>query len=480
MKQALHIFKKDVRYLRLEICLILTLSAVFAWVDTHSPGVWWMEMLLTIGAMYAIARVIHAEAIPGDTQFWITRPYRWKSLLGAKILFILVFVNLPIFTARLYVLTSGFPLVSVLPGLLWSQLLMILAASLPLAALAAVTTGVVPFIFSALIALAIAAGAPYVMYPRFYSPHGGFLGPAEWVWNSIVIITLIASAIPIMYVQYKRRSTLFSRLFGLSVTTLGAVAYLLVPWPFVLAVQKSVSRQTFDTSSVQVALDPGSKLSLVQRDWPGVLDLPIVVRGVPDGVDVDAEALAVTFQGSDGRIWKSTPYYRPQLHLNQSGPGNSVLNAIVMVDKAFFSEQREKRVTLHASLYVMLFGNARYKTISLDGGFADVGDGLRCYRPPESPLWLETSGRVYCTSPFRWPNRLLYAKYSENDTRSFQQDLSYSPFPSNLSFDYMAGSEVSAPRSAREVTMVIKEPLANIRLDFEARDIRLTDFQCCR
>jgi len=101
MRQTLHIFGKDVRYLWREICLVLALDAMFAWIETHSPDPWWAEMLLTAAAGYLVARLIHAEAIPGDRQFWITRPYRWKSLLGAKLLFVLVFVNLPILIAQL-------------------------------------------------------------------------------------------------------------------------------------------------------------------------------------------------------------------------------------------------------------------------------------------------------------------------------------------------------------------------------------------
>jgi hypothetical protein len=32
-----------------------------------------------------VVRVIHAEALHGDTQFWLTRPYRRGSLLGANV-----------------------------------------------------------------------------------------------------------------------------------------------------------------------------------------------------------------------------------------------------------------------------------------------------------------------------------------------------------------------------------------------------------
>jgi hypothetical protein len=147
MRQALHIFRKDVRYLWREICLVLALMAIFAWMNP-----WWMALLLLASTSYLIARLIHAETIPGDRQFWITRPYRWQSLLGAKLLFMLTFVNLPIFLAQFGIVTAGgFPLSSILAGLFWSQVLLIFTLSLPVAALAAMTPGIMPFFFSMLI-----------------------------------------------------------------------------------------------------------------------------------------------------------------------------------------------------------------------------------------------------------------------------------------------------------------------------------------
>ena len=68
MRQTLHIFGKDVRYLWREICLVLALDAMFAWIETHSPDPWWAEMLLTAAAGYLVARLIHAEAIPGASS----------------------------------------------------------------------------------------------------------------------------------------------------------------------------------------------------------------------------------------------------------------------------------------------------------------------------------------------------------------------------------------------------------------------------
>src|ERR1051325_5041100 len=113
MEQTWHIFKKDIRYLRFEIAFLLLLIALFTWMATHGgaasslSGV--MEPLIVAAVAYTLARLIHAETIPGENQFWITRPYQWSSLLAAKILFAVTFVNLPVLVAQtIILLTFGF------------------------------------------------------------------------------------------------------------------------------------------------------------------------------------------------------------------------------------------------------------------------------------------------------------------------------------------------------------------------------------
>src|SRR5579872_1708348 len=101
MRQALHIFKKDTRHLRWEIAISLALLAVFAFTEalpdrkpsSHSEG---LTLLPALAWFFLITRVIQSEALTGDKQFWVTRPYSWKSLLAAKIFFLLAFITLPL------------------------------------------------------------------------------------------------------------------------------------------------------------------------------------------------------------------------------------------------------------------------------------------------------------------------------------------------------------------------------------------------
>jgi hypothetical protein len=141
MKQSIHIFLKDAYCLRIEIGVFALLAAILAWAGGRVAE---SQLLLEAGAIYLITRVVHAEPIPGDRQFWLTRPYNRMSLAGAKLLFIAAFICAPICAAQLVMLlASGFPLLPAIPGLLWSQALIFFVGSFLVAALASITSSTV-------------------------------------------------------------------------------------------------------------------------------------------------------------------------------------------------------------------------------------------------------------------------------------------------------------------------------------------------
>jgi len=163
MKQALHIFAKDARRFWPEIVVSLAITALFAriypnqwlnqsqlyavsgWGFAGPQGLQLLATVLTVlvpvGWWLLIARVIHGESLVGDRQFWLTRPYEWKHLLAAKVLFLLVFVYLPLVAAQLALLAeAGLQRFPYTPGLLYNLLLITGALVLPLFALASVTS----------------------------------------------------------------------------------------------------------------------------------------------------------------------------------------------------------------------------------------------------------------------------------------------------------------------------------------------------
>jgi hypothetical protein len=107
MIQSLHILRKDLRHLWPDLLLyaaLLVASSVvtpMTWNETNASNAplhlfaGLLKILIPIIWLVLIARLIHDEALVGDTQFWITRPYQWTSLVSAKLLFLGLCVLLP-------------------------------------------------------------------------------------------------------------------------------------------------------------------------------------------------------------------------------------------------------------------------------------------------------------------------------------------------------------------------------------------------
>ena len=154
MRQAWHIFLKDVRRLRYELIVILVFTAAYAWLQGHwSPlssarngrvnqtAGMLRGFLLPMAWWYLASLAVYGEPLPGNRQFWVTRPYRWTSLLGAKLLFIVAFVSFPLLLADCFILTlQGFHPWASPVGLLWHEVALFAVIFLPMMAVACITT----------------------------------------------------------------------------------------------------------------------------------------------------------------------------------------------------------------------------------------------------------------------------------------------------------------------------------------------------
>lgn len=476
MRQTLHIFLKDVRYLRGEIALLLLLAAAFT--VLHVPRLrlannsWLAELAFVATAAFLIGRLILAEAIPGDRQFWITRPYRWRSLLGAKILFIVAFVNLPLLFAQLFIVVSdGFPFLASVPGLLWEQVLLFAFVALPCAALASLNGSMAAFIFCELIVVA-AAGGLWEALPANAPLPGG----ADWVRDFVAALALACVAIPVLVVQYRSRRTTFSRSFAIGGTALGAVLFVALPAPFALAVQAHLSKDPAIARSIRAALAVTVAQPIPDPNSAKVtLNFQIALAGVPASAEVQPNALSLSLQAPDGSFLNFGLADCPQLQRETVSPDKTTILAVCRADSAFFRVERGKRVAVRGSLYLTLFGNQRSQTIPLTNQPSNALDGLQCYTDVAGAEW-----DVYCRSAFRWPARLIYAKLGHTNANSFTQAVSYSPFPASLEIEpvetrWASGFASIVPPKVRDVTIIVKEPLAHFRRDFSG-DLQLYDY----
>jgi hypothetical protein len=204
VKQALHIFRKDVRYLRWELGVALLLLAMFVCGQLYPQELGYvrnaiMSYLLLAFWAFLCARLVQAEPIPGDRQFWITRPYEWRSLLGAKMLFIVVCIGVPLLVVDAVVLSvKGFSVAAHLPGLAWALLLITASALMVFCAFATLTRGLTDWMFGAIVTV----GALYTLDTV---ARQSFWGGVEWMREYGAAAIVFVAALVVLLGQYSRR-----------------------------------------------------------------------------------------------------------------------------------------------------------------------------------------------------------------------------------------------------------------------------------
>ncbi len=472
MKQAIHIFKKDVRYLRYDVAFALLAAMAFCLTTIHNlrgPGP--VAVILPVTWWFLIGRVIHAEALPGNRQFWLTRPYQWQSLLGAKLLFILAFVNTPLLIADAVIIgAAGFSIGAELGGLLWMQLLLLAAFVLPTAAFSAITSGLTELLMVTLLlivgVLARILVSPLLSWGDFSWMELG------WVKICYVAAQIAATAAIILLWQYARRNTFAARtLTGAIVLALLASSALL-PWTAAFTLQTYFSRRKIDISSVRIELDSDRKwLGRIYATEGGqiVAELPLRISGLPTGTELKPNGLTVKLHAPDGET--SVVHQPPPYSFNfESG----ILSLRAVMGKAFYKRAKDKPLQLRGKLYFTLYGNRQQVSIPVNGRSVPVkGVGL-CSADASFLL---------CRSAFRPPSDWVTIRMLQDSsngakatTEDFSHRTSYSPFPAELSIDPLYRFLSPRVNATVEARVQVWEPFVHLERNFELYDVRLNDF----
>ncbi len=463
MRQAFHILKKDFRRLRYEIAGLVALALAYGWIEPrgYRPEI---QFLLVAGVGLLISMVIHAEAIPGDKQFWTTRPYRWPSLLAAKLIFILLFVNLPVFIARVViVLSDGIPIGSALSGLIWSQLWLLLGIGVPVAALAALTRGLVTFVFAATAILAFIFAVPSFTY-QF---HSSWLSGLQWIRNGIVLAVLVAACSAIFYNQYRNRQSSGSRILAGA----GAVLVVGMSWfmteDFAMDLQAGLSQQALDPSALQIVSAPVLRIVPANNYLRGDpeeahIDLDITLKNVPPGFDVYAEEVTYSLTEADGLRWTSG-----QRNLGAVVSQGVFYKAPSWISPEFFAATHDKPVEFKATVFFSLFGNPREKTVVLEQTPQNVMDDMQC--------WANTMGHLNCRSVSGLSMNLVTAT-SGLLTVPIRSWLTYALVPVGANLNPIQEDGNSELRIVGgKVSIALKERLGYVRRDFVIPSVRLDD-----
>ncbi len=467
MKQALHIFKKDVSYLRYDIGI--TLLAVVAFIlggIRHVPA---FGAFLPVTWWFLIARLIHAEALPGDRQFWLTRPYKWKSLLGAKVLFVLVFINLPLLTADAVIIHAvGFSVGHEMAGLLWTQVLLTMAFVLPVAAFSAITSGLGELLFATLfVVIGILA--------RLITPWIHWGSPwfeLEWIRTYSFVAQLAAAAAVILLWQYARRNTLATRIVAGAAAVVLLASSSLLPWTTAFALQTHLSQRSIAPSSIRVELDSDRKwlgrIYTAEQDQM-VAELPLQISGIPVGTELRPNGLTVTLRAPDGETWivNQPPPYSFTFEVG-------IISLRAVMGGAFYAKVKDQPLQFRGTLFFTLYGNKQSARIPLNRGSVPVS-GILCSAAAHF---------LRCDSVFRAPSDLVAIQVLQEFPRGPKatterpfRSTSYSPFPADLSVDPLYQSFFSPQiDTISEAHVETLQPLAHLEQDFEIDHVRLNDF----
>lgn len=478
-EQAVHIFRKDMRHLRWEIAgvlvltLLLALTGAQSWeavqerggVDYDSEGP--VSVMLLVAWTMLVARVIQTDAVPGDRQFWLTRPYSRVGLALSKALFLAAFIVAPFLLAQAaIVLWTGLPLFSYLGGLLWNQVLLTVLVLLPTAAVAALTRNLAQFLPAAIVTGGLLA--------VLVSDQPRSFGDREWIRSTLGFAIVLGVVGWVLWRQYRLRRSGYTALLALGATAAGLVLYLSFPRSVAYAIQSKLIGARDSRFEIRLAAAMGDQPAQMSGRTPNryrqLLELPLKLEGAEVG-EVKLETADVTFRTLSG------------IARHSSAKLERVKGQLVQrtsVDRKFYEAAKNAPVTVRAEYSVVRFARARVAEVPLDG----------------TPVFLTGSGqcgvvasydrpRFVCRSAFK-PPQVVVSERLVRDEEFRWPPAVYSPFPSQLRFypvmarSYQfnkADAEELAPATPeRPAVLTVREPVAYFRYRLEKTNVRLADY----
>ena len=485
MKQALHIFKKDVRYLRWELGVALLLLGMFVYTQTHPDEVRRTNRAMIVMLLqscfwaYLCARLIQAETIPGDRQFWLTRPYDWRSLLGAKLLFVVAFISAPLLICDGVILAcEGFSVTANLAGMLCSVMLTTVGLLMTLCAFAALTRGLARWMVSLMATIGGVIGLSWI-------GKGNVWGGVEWMrdYGDIAILFIAASATLIWQYRYRRTAV------SIALLAAGLLASLLYASygssALALEVQMRLSKPRADPSAIQVAFRPSTEhRSASQEAYMQVggrdaiaLALPMEVAGLGQGQDVMTDETELIVETEDGHAQDLDQSIGSSLQRWPSG-----YRQILNVGRTVYEKSKGRPVRLKLTLYLTLLGNPASRTIRLNTDAVPVpGVGL-CSASGKYSI-----ERIACISPMHDFVNIPLVRLGPDRQDRFIAPRNYSPLPADSSISplhryFYNGLNISyrgqpTYGAMGQVTLISLEPLAHFRRDLVLQGVHLEDYQ---
>jgi hypothetical protein len=399
MKQAIHIFLKDLRALWIQVATLMLAIGIYALVDITSandnPGGAIFSLVVGAAVWFLIARAVHQESLPGENQFWLTRPYERNSLLISKFLMALCIVIVPFFLADCVILLAqSLPFAANLGGLVLRQFIVAGWLVLPPFAIATVTRSITEdiMVWIAVIGITIAG----LDYSHAFNER----------YLVLVALALMLAAIGR---QYFTRGTKASR-------ALMAIAVLLPLLPFPVPAALAIEGLQNDPATSGISLVADSE-SIAEQPRAGMsymhcAPLPVSVKGMQPGWRLTLRGQEDTFTagGKTRSVERGSTGWLPARFDFEGGSGaiSACLNAPGLQDVG------TGPLTLHTSVELAVLAEdppvrikATLNPFSVPGiGTCQFQPGIDFRRNYElackSPVWFPRQGRVIVGSVDSW------------------------------------------------------------------------------
>jgi hypothetical protein len=347
-------------------------------------------------------------------------------------------------------------------GMLWNQVLVTATFVLPVAAVAALTTGMVQFLLIALVAFAglLLLSMRFALFAAVLVD-GGWRH-IEWihVYYSLLVVAIAAPAILLW--QYARRRTLAARYLAGGVAAILALGAPL-SWNTAFAIQSRLSRRPVPASTIRAGLNTSFQWmtrAIIERGNHVILSIPLQIAGIADDLTVKSEGLTFTIEAPGGAVWHADK--DPGSNVSSTG---QLTTLRTVMDESFYQKVKDQPVNLRGYIYLTLYGDRQATKVPFTERLQPVrGLGIcSASGGAGAPYFL------VCNSAFRTQPDLVSVRFEDTgrEPSSFTPGrlASYSPFPAELSLNPLnAYTSYSISKDRLDgVTVMTTEPLAYVR-----------------
>ena len=420
-----HIFKKDWKLAGVFVLVVSVVHGIDS-VIIYKLGLFGEDpmlelladavpMLAFFASMFLIGAIVHLDSIPGMRQDWLVRPISRRDLVVEKFLFVVLMVNGPIFAAVLLLgLANKFSFRVSLVAAVWQAAFLLFAFTLPVFSFASVTKNMTQ-------AFILGCGCTFIILG--FQTIAGYLnsrahGTLEtiawsgvgWVGETARFALSVAAAAIILWLQYFRRKTLFSRgivvLFGLVL-----LATQFIPWKVAFALEQKLSPIPGVATNAVLKFDLGigkfqspsglgASSELGRRYNPGEhtsVYLPLQVAGTHKNAFLLTDLVVVRLIVPGGKV---AFHGRGEgLEFTDAGPNNLAYQEI-QVPASDYRDIKDQPVRAEVDYSLTLFGlRHSYSVPALGGDERMPGFGwcetkinetetaveLRCMQPGKAP-----------------------------------------------------------------------------------------------